>query len=453
VGPSTTSPVRPVPSAEAAAVLRAPTTEALPDAARARFSSTVAIHGVVDFFSALIIPILTVLLGHLHLTAGQDAGIIALGSITSGLIQPIVAWTSDRFDTRWLGTLGLAAAAIAIGSVGFVSPKPLFGVISGYQQLLIIQAVGSAGIGAFHPVAAAAVGRLSGRRRSLGVSVFYVAGMIGGIAGSITSPYWVKWFGLPALAWFIAPGLVAALVLGWAIHGIAHRAAGARDRHAALTEEERAARWTAVGLLYAGNVLRFTANMALIQLVIRWSEAEALRRAGAAALTPDLRTAASTLNGAIQAAMAVGMAIGGLAAGFTLPARHEKTALIIVPIVGAIGVAAFPLAGETSAGVGPLMVTVIAFVLAMFGGLGYGGVIPVTISLAQRLLPHRTSLASGLMMGGAWMVAAVGPFAARALNDRFGLGLSFLAVAGLLVVAGLLAIPLKGSLVFQSDEA
>jgi FSR family fosmidomycin resistance protein-like MFS transporter len=421
----------------------------MPDAGQARFSSTVAIHGVVDFFSALIIPILTVLLGHLHLSPGQDAGIIALGSITSGLIQPIVAWASDRFDTRWLGTLGLAAAAISIGSVGFVSPEPLFGVISGYHQLLLIQAVGSAGIGAFHPVAAAAIGRLSGRRRSLGVSVFYVAGMIGGIVGSITSPHWVKWFGLPSLAWFIAPGLMCAVVLSWAIHGIAHRAADARERHASLPAEERAARWTAVWLLYAGNVLRFTANMALIQLVIRWSETEALRRAGATLLMPEVRTEASTLNGAIQAAMAVGMAIGGLAAGFTLRAHHEKGALIAVPILGSLAVAAFPYAGTP--GMEPAAITAVAFVLAAFAGLGYGGVIPVTISLAQRLLPHRTSLASGLMMGGAWMVAAVGPYGAREMYERFGLGPAFLAVAVMLVVAGLLALPLRGGLIRQAE--
>jgi FSR family fosmidomycin resistance protein-like MFS transporter len=426
----------------------------LPASGQARFVSTAAIHGVVDFFSALIIPILTVLQGHLHLAPGQNAGIIALGSITSGLIQPVVAWASDRFDTRWLGTLGLACAAVAIGSVGFVSPEPLFGVISGYVQLLLIQGVGSAGIGAFHPVAAAAIGRLSGRRRSLGVSVFYVAGMVGGILGSITSPHWVKWFGLPALAVFIVPGLAGAVVLRWAIHGVAHRAADAHERHAALPGAERNARWTAVGLLYAGNVLRFTANMALVLLVVRWADAETLRRAGVMVLSDDLRTASSTLNGTIQAGMAVGMAVGGLAAGFTLRAHHEKEALILVPVIGALGVAAFPFAGEAAAAAGrPGLLTVIAFVLAVVGGWGYGGVIPVTISLAQRLLPHRTSLASGLMMGGAWMMAAAGPFAARALDDRFGLPRAFLAVAIMLVVAGLLGIPLRGGLIRASKDA
>lgn len=442
----------PVNSALQAASRPVATTQ--PEAGQARFASTVAIHGVVDFFSALIIPILTVLQGHLHLEPSQNAGIIALGSITSGLIQPIVAWASDRFDTRWLGTVGLAAAALAIGSVGFVSPNPLFGVISGYHQLLLIQAIGSAGIGAFHPVAAAAIGRLSGRRRSLGVSVFYVAGMIGGILGSFTSPHWVKWFGLPALAAFIVPGLVGAVVLSWAIHGVAHRAADARERHAALPEAERDARWVAVGLLYAGNVLRFTANMALVLLMVRWSDAETLRHAGAVVLTDEMRTASSTLNGMMQAAMAVGMAIGGLVAGFTLRAHHEKAVMILVPVIGALGVTAFPFAGAAAAGAGqPGLLTVFGFILAAVAGWGYGGVIPITISLAQRLLPHRTSLASGLMMGGAWMVAAAGPFLARALDDRFGLPRAFLAVAIMLVVAGLLGIPLRGDLIRASKDA
>jgi hypothetical protein len=98
-------------------------------------------------------------------------------------------------------------------------------------------------------------------------------------------------------------------------------------------------------------------------------------------------------------------------------------------------------------------VTGTAFVLAAVAGWGYGGVIPITISLAQRLLPHRTSLASGLMMGGAWMVAGAGPFVARSVDDRFGLGPSFLVVAAMLVVAGVLGLLVRGELFRASADA
>jgi MFS family permease len=90
-------------------------------------------------------------------------------------------------------------------------------------------------------------------------------------------------------------------------------------------------------------------------------------------------------------------------------------------------------------------------VVAFLAGVGYAGVMPLTIAMAQRLLPHRTSLASGLMMGGAWSVAAIGPPLVQwilvTLEGQTGSATSamawcFVLVAGLLALSGLLALAL-----------
>jgi len=117
-----------------------------------------------------------------------------------------------------------------------------------------------------------------------------------------------------------------------------------------------------------------------------------------------------------------------------------------------------------------------AIVATILTGMGFGAVIPVSISLAQRLLPHRTSLASGLMLGGAWMIAFVGPlvaelihkglvhkpsapqwlldgaarlpeWAGKPLLEGMGLTAGFSFVSGVLLIAGLLAMLLPGELV------
>ena len=82
----------------------------------------------------------------------------------------------------------------------------------------------------------------------------------------------------------------------------------------------------------------------------------------------------------------------------------------------------------------------------MVAGVGFAGIIPVTIALAQRLLPHRTALASGLMMGGAWGFAAVGPTIAQLLIDHVGLTHAYAVTAGVLLVAGGLSLALPGKL-------
>lgn len=416
------------PPAASAAVSRRP----------ARLAVTLGTHSVVDFFSFLIIPIMSVLEGRLDLTPAQGAIILSAGSICSGFIQPVVAWMGDKLDTRMLGPVAFAAAVLAISLVGNAQS---------FEHLLLIQVVGTLGIGAFHPTAAAAAGQLAGRRRSLGVSLFFCAGMAGGVSGNVLSPQLAKHFGLPAYIWLAIPGLLAAAALAWAIRSVPHRHHDADDQRRAWTAEEARARWVAVAILYAGNVLRFTVNMMMVQLIIRWSEQVALARSAATTLTPAVRETASTINGPLQGAMQLGMAVGGLSAGAFLRRHHEKAALIAVPLVGALAVAGYPFAGALAEGMGAGgMVAGFAFVLAMATGVGYAGVVPVTIALGQRLLPHRTGLASGLMMGGAWGFAAVGPPLAQLLINRAGLETAFLATAGLLCAAGFLSITLSSRL-------
>lgn len=403
-----------------------------------RFGATIATHTVVDFFSFLFIPIMSVLEGRLTMTPAQGAAIIAAGSVCSGFVQPLAAWLGDRFDTRLLGPAAFAMAVVAISLVGYAKS---------FEHLLAIQIIGTIGIGAFHPTAAAAVGQLAGRRRSLGVSLFFVAGMLGGVSSNMLSPQLAKHLGLTRYVWLMIPGLLAVALMVWAIARVPHRHHDAHAQRASWSAGESRERWGAVALLYAGNVLRFTVNMMMVQLLIRWCEQLALSRAGLTELTEAVRQSASTINGPMQGAMQIGMAAGGLSAGAFLRKHHERRALVVVPIVGALAIIAFPHAGAIAEGLAaPGVLSALAFVLAMATGVGYAGTVPVTIALAQRLLPHRTGLASGLMLGGAWGFAAVGPPLAQWLIGAVGLTPAFLVTAALLAAAGLLSLALPGRL-------
>jgi MFS transporter, FSR family, fosmidomycin resistance protein len=416
-------------------------------ARRRRAAATISVHSIVDFFSFIIIALMPLLAVRLDMSGPDKALLIGVGSVTSGLIQPMVAWLSDRHDTRVLGTIGVAVAVICISSIGFAET---------FWQLMILQAVGAAGIGAFHPVSAAAIGELAGRWRSRYVAAFFLAGMIGGFSGNAFAPLIVEGMsvaggtggesdivaGLHGLLWLLIPGAFGVLLLAWAIHGISHRDAGAHAQHASLSPEERTLRWRAVWILYAGNVIRFTVNMALIYLIVEWTTQLTAERAVVGTSDEALGLIASQLNGPLQGAEQVGMGLGGLALGMLLPMRHEKKAFCIIPWLGAIAIALIPLTARLP----DAAVVPVAFAVTALAGLGFGSLVPVSISLAQRLLPHRTSLASGLMMGGAWMLAFVGPMFAGAMQTWFGLETAFLATGGLLCVAGVLTLFLPSSL-------
>ncbi len=423
----------------------APGLSHLPSHTTARLACVVAAHLVVDLLSAVVIPILSVLEGRLSMSPSQGALLIASGSVSSGLIQPVVALVSDRFDTRWLGTVGFLAAAVCVGLIGYAQS---------FEQLLILQIIAAAGIGAFHPVGAAGAGQLGGLRRARAISTFYAAGLAGGVMGAVLVPQYVKHMGVEALIWMLPLSVPFIIALMWGVHGVAHRSRSAHAEHAALSAAERSSRWRDVWLLYSANALRFIVNMMLATLLIRWSELVALDRAGATVLDQVLRTEASKINGSLQAVMAGGMGVSGLLMGLLIPQRLERVVLIALPLIGSVAILLFPVLAPSDGGNGPANIglgVVGAAIVAFLAGVGYAGVMPLTITMAQRLLPHRTSLASGLMMGGAWSLAACGPplvqWMLGTLTQQTGskataMAWCFVVVASLLAMSGLLGIPL-----------
>jgi MFS family permease len=407
-----------------------------PNGVIARLGAVITCHSAVDVYAAIVPPLIGVLQIRCDLTRPQAAWLLGLGSLASGLCQPFAAWLSDRFDTRLFGPIGLAIAAICLSSIGLAH---------NFATLVPLYMIGALAIGVFHPIGASSAGHLAdhlpGGRRGLGVSLFYVAGMVGSVIGSLmASEVAVRGdAGFNMLMFAMIPGLMLAVVLRVAVGKIGHR----HEHHRAmkLTAEDSAARWGAVAMLFAGNALRFIVNMALVYLLVRWAEAHVAAGdplMGAEQIAERGGKIAATLN----ALLIVGMGVGGLAAGALIPRGREKWPLILAPIITAPFIA---LLGQGSLGVN--------YLLAILAGVSFSGVIPVTISVAQRLLPHRTSLASGLMMGGAWGLAVVGPRLAEWCLTSVGLSLAqcFALVAGLLVLSGFVTIPLRANLLRQTS--
>ena len=387
-----------------------------------RAAVTIGAHFVVDVFSFIGVAILPMLAVMLDLRPEQKALLLALGAVCSGIVQPIVALVSDRFDSRAIGTAGFVLAVLCIGNLG---------IARDFTELAILYSVGAMGIGAFHPPAAAVVGQLGGSKRSMYIAVFFLAGMIGGIVGNVFTPQFVEWMtpdavaiengagakdGLLAIRWFIPVGLIAALFLAMAIHKSGHRHHAAHEQKESWNSRERFGRWFAVWVLYASNVLRFTANMALMYLYTEWAAQYVLARSGAGSMNDRLGIEASQVNGTLQASMQVGMGVGGITLGCILAARFEKAVFVILPMLGAVCIAMIPKLTAMDPEIGRWMV----MGASVLSGVGFGAAIPVSLSLSQRLLPHRTSLVSGLMLGGAWMLSFLGPMGAEVVQNGLG---------------------------------
>lgn len=447
-----------------------------------RAGITIGTHFIVDVFSFIGIALLPMLAVLLDIRPEQKALLLALGSVCSGIVQPLVAWASDRYDSRAFGTVGFVVAVLCIGNLGYARD---------FTELAILYSVGAMGIGAFHPPAAAIVGQLGGSKRSLYVAIFFLAGMIGGVVGNVFTPTYVDWMtptlengvagdardGLLAIRWFIPIGLIAAFILAKAIHKSGHRHHGAHEHQGSWDTAERRRRWRAVWILYASNVIRFTTNMALVYLFTEWAAQFVLNQNAASVMNEQLGIEASQINGMLQASMQVGMGAGGITLGFILAARFEKAVFVLLPMLGAISIALIPTLGSLD----PQASRWAVMLASVLAGTGFGASVPVSLSLAQRLLPHRTSLVSGMMLGGAWMLSFLGPMGAEVIQnglaskpsvpgfvirsiemlpesmssgvmDGMGLDAAFYVTAGLLAVAGIVAFFLSHSLIVRSAD-
>lgn len=434
-----------LPSAVAAtpAVTAEPMTDKRPrglslSGARTRFWTICAAHVINDiypiFFSALVL----VFTEHLALEGWQIITIYTVAQLLSGLPQGFCAWATDKFDTRVWGAVGLLINAICAG---------LMGLATSFEQLLALVAVAMIGNGMFHPVSAAVAGQLGAtvlkHGRAVAVSIFFASGMVGSIIGPAACTRIAHSFGYQHIAWLMIPGILMAIVLFVVTRHASHRHTNHHQLHSSMPKAESRRRWFAVGVLFVGNASRFIVNTGLLVLFPIWASAR----------IPNDTSAATNLNGNLIIAMTIGMGVAALFAARLVPQGKERGAILLMSVLGTIATALVGVTG-TKYGLWPM------YAMCAVTALGFAAILPITISLAQRLLPGRTGLASSLMMGVSWSAAALSaPLASTFMGNvslkeapklpAHTIDMAFVYFAGLLLVGGVLSMAIPKSLIKQ----
>jgi FSR family fosmidomycin resistance protein-like MFS transporter len=383
------------------------------------FVAILVCHVAVDALAALLPSTLGLLEVRLSMTPKQSAWLLGMGSLFSGLAQPICAIVSDRLSTRQLAVFGMLLSALGIGSLGLAG---------GLVSLTLIYAVGMIGVGMFHPVGAATIGELRQHARTSAVSIFFVSGMVGGVAGAFL---WPRLLATAAgFQWLPVTWVIGLLLVVFLQRNLSRLAPVHLAGHTALAQSSSKIEWALMAVLYAAAAVRFSVNMALLYLYVRWAEKCVLTEHQDWS-QEQVATAAAPLVGNFNAATLIGMALGGVLAGVFIRPGKEKWPMVLVPIGFAPIIGLFPYA--------PLE---ISYLLAVAAGIGFASMIPVSIAFAQHLMPRHTNLASGLMMGGAWSVAVVGPRCAEIGVSQLGLPTTFVLTAIALALSGIISIRL-----------
>ncbi len=353
-------------------------------------------HFVMDSYSSFLFPLLPLLAMKLKLTPAQAGLLPPTLTIASSLMQPVYGIISDRYLKRSMAVFGPLIAAIFLSCLGAADSLPI---------LIMLVIVGGIGVGIFHPQSAALVSHaassngvngatgagMHGRHQGMAMSIFSSAGTVGYALGPVLVAAVVSRFGLE-YSWYTAVwGLAFWFVLYKYCPPLERKE---RDRDVPpLTHALRAA-WAPLTLLYFAVVLRSAASVS-IQTYLPFS----------------LQQSGMTTN-ATSWVLAGFLFFGGVG-GFFGGALADRLGARRVTIVAMLLAAPLLLASFSTEGV-------LCYTLLMAGGTVLNLPIPISVVMAQRLVPGGASTVSALMMGFAWGAGALLTPLAGAMSQRYG---------------------------------
>jgi FSR family fosmidomycin resistance protein-like MFS transporter len=322
-------------------------------------------HFFIDLYSSALGAFQPILVDKLHLSLKQAGLLGGLLIFSSSLMQPAYGYLSDRFHTRMFSALAPAMAGIFI-SLLVVAPT--------YHWLLVMAALGGAGIASFHPQASAWATMGIETNKGRWMAVFITAGTLGMACGPVYFSILISRLGPGRGLWAAVPGVLATIALLAFLP-----LAPAPESHPRNRVNWSALRtvWKPLTVLYFLVFIRSIIQITFSQFLPLY-----LHRERGFSLTGA--------NYALSLYLGFG-AVGGFAGGH-LADRFGGRLVIMISMIGCVPFLALFFLGHG---------------VAALAGLAMGGLmllftIPVNVVMAQQLAPGQAGTVSALMMGFAW---------------------------------------------------
>ncbi len=338
-----------------------------------------------------------------------EVGLIALAyASASSLSQPFFGWFTDRQLRRWV------PSAVLIWGGIFTS---LYGVAGSYPTLLVFAALAGLASGAYHPLGASSAAAVTDpRTRNSALSLYTVGGTSGFALGPLVAVFFLAVFGpRGTLALLPLAALVAALLFR-EMTNVAGRTRRARSSDVTEPEGDTIA-WGALSRVIGTVMLRSWVFLSVLQFLPVWYS--------------DLgygRSFYGPLVTTVILAGAIGTLVGGSLAD-RIGERPVLLASLTFSIPPLLLIAGYPGPWAFAAGA--------AFAITADASLS------VTLVAAQRLMPGRTGIASGAILGLGFITGGIGVPVTGRIADSVGIGpaLASLALISALATVLALAIP------------
>ncbi len=374
------------------------------------FFSVAFSHLVVDVLNGQSSVLFAYLSGPLMLS-NTALGLLSTAYTFSGaLMQPIFGYVTDRVGPRW----------VVAGGVAWMGLAYTLGILTPGRAALVFLVLASLGSGAFHPAGtmqATARGRahISGHETTA-TSYFFLFGQAGLFIGPLAAGYLLDAFGVRGLLTLPALAVPIGLVAAWQLRSVL--------RPGPVKPPED-----------SGSRVGLQVSLAMVGLLALVAASRSWVQQSAITFLPkylsDLGMPASqygSLSGLFMGGSALGLMAGG-----NLADRYGKR----VVAASTLALAAFPLYAISSTGDSGLLYLLIPLAGALTGA-SHG----IVVVFAQRVLPGRMGLASGLILGFMFSSGSVGALISGYLADLQGTAVVFPVAAGMALFSAFFALKL-----------
>jgi FSR family fosmidomycin resistance protein-like MFS transporter len=338
-------------------------------------------------------------------------GIIAFSlNMVSSVMQPLIGVFTDRKPKPFALPLGLSATLIGVLGIAFA---PSFG--------LVVLSVVFIGIGSavFHPEGSRVAYMAAGTRRGLAQSIYQVGGNTGQALAPLITALILVPLGQKGASWFSFVAALAVILLvyiaNWYNQKLGSSSHAAKSKSSIQTNKKGIGKRVKVALVLI-LVLIFARSW-YISGMTNFYAFYTIHQYGMTIKESQLFLFAFLVAGA------VGTFFGG-----PLSDRFGKKKIISFSMLATLPFSLLL----------PFMPSTIAFIFLLFTGFILMTSFSVTVVYAQELVPGKIGLMSGLTVGLAFGMGAVGSVGLGSIADLIGMP-TMISMIGILPIIGLTA--------------
>jgi MFS transporter, FSR family, fosmidomycin resistance protein len=368
-------------------------------------------HMVTDIYQGALPATLPFLKDKLGLTYTMTGVILMVANFTSSILQPLFGFYSDKKEKAALLPIGVISAG-----VGYA----LLSIPNDYSMILFLVVISGLGVASYHPEGYKTAHFFTGERSVTGMAVFSVGGNLGLAIGPVMAIYVIRYLGFNSLPFVMVPAIIFTAVLLYCRQTVAIP----RLEHAQKTASEKKTpegAYVSLFLVVAIVIMRSWTQMGLLSYIpfyyINYLKGDPVF--------------AGNLIFVFLASGAAGTLIGA-------PFADRWGHRFFLRLTMFLATATLPL----------MFIPFVAKSILIFFVLGLQGMLlistfSVTIVMAQKLLPPRLGVASGLMVGFAIGTGGIGVTLLGLVADNFGVPVALESIMVLPFIGFLLSLIVK----------